>query len=76
VFLERAFDKGSCNIFLKLFARNRLLVYRWIWEGGVDFASLCVLSKDMPADKNVLYCGTEIIAFGKLGRLKFIAGEL
>ena len=56
--------------------KEYVLAKEWIIEGGVDFDSLRVLGKDMLADKNGLYCRTEVIPFVKLNGFKFIIREL
>ena len=43
---------------------------------GVDFATLRVLSEEMLADKNAIYCHAEVIPFNKLEGFKFIIREL
>jgi hypothetical protein len=53
-----------------------VMAERWLIEGDVDFASLRVLGKDMLADKNALYCGTEIIPFAALNGFQFIIREI
>ena len=48
---------------------------RWIVE-DIDLPSLRVLGKDLVADKNALYYGTNVIPFDKLNGLKFILREM
>ena len=45
-------------------------------EGGVDFATLRVLGKDMLADKNALYYCESVIPYDKLDGFKFILREM
>lgn len=47
----------------------------WIIN-GIDFTTLRVLGKNMLADKNALYYGTEVIPFDKLNGFKFIIREI
>ena len=59
----------------KRFIREYAVAKRWMIE-GVDFATLRVLGKNIMADKNALYYGTEVIPFDKLEGFKFIIREL
>ena len=43
---------------------------------GIDFTTLQVLGEEMLADKNAIYCRTEIIPFDKLKGFRFIIREL
>jgi hypothetical protein len=56
--------------------KKYVLAKEWIIEGGVDFASLRVLGKDMLVDKNALYYRENVIPFNKLNGFKFIIREL
>jgi|GEM_PF-1940725 len=60
----------------KRFLKEYVVAKRWMIEGGVDFATLRVLGKDMLADKNALYYRENIIPFDKLEGFKFILREL
>jgi len=44
--------------------------------GGVDMSSLRVLGEDMLADKNALYCRTNVIPFDKLDGFRFILRDM
>jgi hypothetical protein len=60
----------------KKFLKEYVVAKRWIIEGGVDFATLRVLGKDMLADKNALYYRENVIPFDKLDGFKFIFREM
>jgi len=60
----------------KRFGKEYVVAKRWMIEGGVDFATLQVLGKDMLADKNALYYRERVIPFDKLDGFKFILREM
>ena len=55
--------------------KEYVVTERWMVE-GIDLPSLCVLGRDLLADKNALYCGTNVIPFDKLGGFTFIIREM
>jgi len=60
----------------KKFGKEYVVAKRWIIDGGVDFATLKVLGKDILVDKNALYYRENIIPFDKLDGFKFILREM
>ena len=55
--------------------KKYVIAKKWMIE-GVDLPSLRVLGKNILADKNALYFGTNVIPFDKLNGFKFIIREM